>query len=136
MKQILTLILITLGIATQAQEKVLILIKNNGDKNYLYPSTIRKSTYGITAWYERIYAKPQYDKNENKYYTYSKFQNLIDCNGMKSSLTSIINYSKNGNVIYSGKQNEYKSYLELSPKTPGSIGWHMIEEACSRYRGY
>lgn len=131
MKQILTLILITLGIMTQAQEKVYLGSSTDGDKYYLYPSTIRKSTYGITAWYERIYAKSQYDKYNNKYYTYSKLQYLMDCKEMRYSTISIKNYSENGNVVAMGDYN-----LDLSPITPGSIGWNITEKTCKRYRGY
>ena len=136
MIQILTLILITLGIMTQAQEKEYIGSNIRGDKYYLYPSTIRKSTYGITAWYEIIYAKPQYSKSKNKYYTHSKNQYLIDCDEMRYNFISITNYSKNGNVISGGNISEYEAYLELEPATPESMVWTIIEEICSRYRGY
>lgn len=136
MKQILTLILITLGIATQAQEKIYLGSNIDGDKYYLYPSTIRKSTYGITAWYNVIHGKPQYDKYKNKYYTYNKDQLLIDCDGMRASFLSMERYSKNGYIIGGINISEYEAYLDLKPGTPGSMSWTIIEKTCKRYRGY
>lgn len=137
MKHILALALIALSIIVQGQEKILVSTAINGNKIYIYPSTIKKSSYGITVWVEGIYAKPKLDKKTNKYYTSTKVQVLIDCDGYRDTIIAFTHYSKNGNVVNSGNRSEWEASSELSPQAPGSLGWHTIEETCKRYnRGY
>lgn len=137
MKRILTLGLVALGIMVQAQEKILVSTTTNGDKFYIYPSTIRKSSYGITVWQETVYTTPQLLKGTKKYYTSSKSRWLVDCNDMKMGLIALTNYAKNGNVVSSVNWGEYNTYTRLQSMAPGSVAWHIIEETCSRYnRGY
>lgn len=137
MKHILALALMALSIIVQGQEKILVGEATNGNKIYIYPSTIKKSSYGITVWTEWIYAKPQLDKKTNKYYTSTKVQELIDCDGYRSALIAFTDYSKNGNVVNSRSWSEWEAYSNLSPSSPGSVGWYKIEETCKRYnRGY
>lgn len=137
MKHILALALMALSIMVQGQEKILVDTTTNGNKFYIYPSTIKRGSYGITVWTEAIYAKPQLDKRTNKYYTSSKIQQLIDCDGYRISVIAFTDYSKNVNIVNSRSRSEYKAYSELAPLAPGSVGWRTIEETCKRYnRGY
>lgn len=135
MKRILTLGLVALGIMTQAQEKILVSTGYNGNKHYIYPSTIRKSDYGITVWSKSIYAKPKLLEGTKKYFTSSKAQHLVDCDGMRYTLISFVSYSKNGNIVDNTSISEYEaySYSELEPAAPGTVAWRIIEETCSRY---
>lgn len=133
MKHILTLGLVALGIMVQAQERILISETTIGNKEYIYPSTIRKSDYGLTVWSERVYATPQLPKGAKKHYVSSKIQWLINCDEMKTGLIAYINYSKNGNIVDSFNQSEYHAYAELEPMAPDTVAWHIIEETCSRY---
>lgn len=137
MKHILTLALMALSIIVQGQERILVSEATNGNKFYIYPSTIKKSNYGITVWEEAVYAKPQLDKKTNKYYTHRKELYLIDCDGYREAGIAFTEYSKNGNVVDRGSRSEYNAYSALEPKAPGSVGWGIIEETCKRYkRGY
>lgn len=137
MKYILTLALMALSIMVQGQEKILVSTTTNGDKIYIYPSTIKRGSYGITVWEERVYAKPRLDKETNKYYTSSKVQELIDCDGYREAGIAFTHYSKNGNAVDSGNRSEWEASSKLSPSSPGSVGWRIIEETCKRYnRGY
>lgn len=137
MKHILTLALMALSIMVQGQEKILVSTATDGNKFYIYPSTIKRGSYGITVWTEWIYAKPQLNKETNNYYTSSKVQELIDCDGYRRALIAFAHYSKNGNAINSGEQSEWEASSKLSPQAPGSVGWNIIEETCRIYnRGY
>lgn len=134
MKRILPLyLLLLLGIYAQAQEKIFIAEDIYGDKYYLYPSTIKKGYNDyLTVWLEIIYAQPQY-YSKNKYYTSSKDQWLIDCQGMKLSLISGRDYSKSGKVIDSFYQSERKAANELKLAIPDTIIWNIVKKTCNRY---
>lgn len=137
MKHILTLALMALSMMVQGQERIYIGEDTNNTQYYIYPSTIKRSSYGITVWKEVVYAKPQLDKWANKYYTHRKELLLIDCDGYRETVIAFTHYSKNRNVVNSGSRSEYKAYSELSPQAPGFVGWRIIEETCKRYnRGY
>lgn len=127
-----------LSIIVQGQERIYIGESTDDIKCYIYPSTIKRSSYGITVWSEWVHAKPQLDEWTNKYYTRRKVQELIDCDGYREAPIKIVYYSKNGNIVnsYSWSEREESSKL-LSPASPGTIGWSKIEETCKRYkRGY
>jgi hypothetical protein len=102
-------------------------------KVYIYPKTVIESERPgyITAWFLSEYSVPQKLPN-NKYYTKTKNQFLINCKYKKIGLITSISYSKNDDVIYNTESvNEY--LVEEKSPSLGSLGESMTKAACYVY---
>jgi len=113
-----------------------VLLGESGDKKtkyYIYPQTVRESERPgyIAAWFLFEYSTPQKLPN-NKYYTKTKNQFLINCKYKKMGLIASVAYTKNDVHVESSKViDEYLVEEEAAP--PSSVGESMIKAACTFY---
>ena len=134
MKKTALFLFMLFAFVMKAQETVLLgELTEDKTKVYIYPKTVIESERPgyITAWFLSEYSVPQKLPN-NKYYTKTKNQFLINCKYKKIGLITSISYSKNDDVIYNTESvNEY--LVEEKSPSPGSLGESMTKAACYVY---
>ena len=134
MKKIALLLFMLFAFVMKAQETVLLgELTEDKTKIYIYPKTVIESERPgyITVWFLSEYSVPQKLPN-NKYYTKTKNQFLINCKYKKMGLIASVAYTKNDVHVESSKViDEYLVEEEAAP--PSSVGESMIKAACTFY---
>lgn len=94
---------------------------------YFKSKYLSKVDSKITIWIKQV--PKNLEEQDGKKIAYALSLLECDCNNISYRRYSVVKYSENGDVIYSG---DYKD-PEISYNAPGSVGYGYIEDICQRF---